>query len=132
VSDLTAGPFGCPQYDGNGCIPGLQNGLTGIQPELKTIPGTNFRPRMSTGIELQVIMPVVNAPLRVYWAYNPLRLNTSANTPMPFTRAMFPQAPNPGAGAGDFTYASTVSSFAPQFLLKEPTKTFRFTVSTTF
>ena len=30
--------------------------------------------RMSTGLELQVLMPVVNAPFRIYWAYNPLRV----------------------------------------------------------
>ena len=29
--------------------------------------------RASTGLELQVMMPVVNAPFRLYWAYNPLR-----------------------------------------------------------
>ncbi|MEJ7607743.1 MAG: hypothetical protein WKF37_16085 [Bryobacteraceae bacterium] len=34
-------------------------------------PGTQ-KLRASTGIELQVIMPVVNAPFRLYWAYNPL------------------------------------------------------------
>ena len=31
--------------------------------------------RMSTGLELQVMMPVVNAPFRVYWAYNPMRVD---------------------------------------------------------
>ena len=30
---------------------------------------------MSTGLELQVIMPVVNAPFRIYYAYNPLRID---------------------------------------------------------
>ena len=33
-------------------------------------PGTQ-QMRSSTGLELQVLMPVVNAPFRVYWAYNP-------------------------------------------------------------
>ena len=28
--------------------------------------------RMSTGLELQVMLPVVNAPFRIYWAYNPM------------------------------------------------------------
>ncbi len=31
--------------------------------------------RMSTGLELQMFLPVVNAPFRIYWAYNPLRLD---------------------------------------------------------
>ncbi len=38
------------------------------------MPGTNFVPRMSNGAELQVILPIVNAPFRIYYAYNPLRL----------------------------------------------------------
>ncbi len=33
-------------------------------------PGTQ-QMRSSTGVELQVMMPVVNAPFRLYWAYNP-------------------------------------------------------------
>ena len=37
---------------------------------------TNWIPRMSTGLEFQVFLPVINAPFRVYWAYNPLRLDT--------------------------------------------------------
>jgi outer membrane protein insertion porin family len=69
----------------------------------------------------------VQAPFRIYYAYNPLILDTSALSPNPITRAMFP----PG-GAGDFTFQNTVSQFAPNVLLKEPRKTFRFTVSTTF
>ncbi len=45
---------------------------------------------MSTGLELQVILPVVNAPFRIYWAYNPLRINETVNSPDPITRSMFP------------------------------------------
>jgi outer membrane protein insertion porin family len=82
---------------------------------------------MSTGVELQVMMPVINQPFRVYWAYNPLRLDTTTGSPIPISRNLFP----PG-GAGDFTYQQAISQFAPSFVLKEPRKTFRFTVSTTF
>ena len=35
-------------------------------------PGTQ-KPRMSAGLELQVMLPVVNAPFRVYYALNPLK-----------------------------------------------------------
>lgn len=35
----------------------------------------NFRPRSSTGLELQVFMPVVHAPFRIYYGYNWLRLD---------------------------------------------------------
>src|SRR5271165_220309 len=45
---------------------------------------------MSTGIELQVLMPVVNAPFRVYWAYNPLRVNTNLLPPQVVGPSYFP------------------------------------------
>jgi outer membrane protein insertion porin family len=82
---------------------------------------------MSTGLELQIIMPVVNAPFRIYYAYNPMRLDKFINTPNPINRNWFPQG-----AAGDYTFQQTVASFAPSYLLREPRKTFRFTVSTTF
>ena len=121
--------FGCPQLDPtqpNGCALGsLLNPIP--SKDLQVLGTTNWRPRMSTGLELQMFLPVINAPFRVYWAYNPLRLNEPANPPIPITRAMFP----PGA-AGDYTYGLAKTSFAPSFLLREPRKTFRFTVATTF
>jgi outer membrane protein insertion porin family len=82
---------------------------------------------MSTGLELQVIMPVVNAPFRFYYAYNPLRLDTTVNSPVPITRSMFP-----AGAAGDFTYQNAISNYQPSYLIREPRKTFRFTVATTF
>ena len=39
------------------------------------VSGTNFEPRSSTGLSLQVILPVVNAPIQIYYGYNWLRLN---------------------------------------------------------
>jgi outer membrane protein insertion porin family len=119
--------YGCPQLDagyncvgGNRLIPPPSN-------QLEVLSSTNWRPRMSTGLELQMFLPVVNAPFRIYWAYNPLRLDNPATPPIPITRAMFP----PGA-AGDYTYHLAVNTYAPSFLLREPRKTFRFTVATTF
>ncbi len=120
-------PFGCPQLDaGYNCIGGkLLNPVPSNN--LQVLSSTNWKPRMSTGLELQMFLPVVNAPFRIYWAYNPLRLDTPANPPIPITRSMFP----PGA-AGDYTYHLAVTTYSPSFLLREPRKTFRFTVATTF
>jgi outer membrane protein insertion porin family len=39
------------------------------------LPGTNSGLRMSTGVEFQVVMPVLNAPFRIDWALNPLRVD---------------------------------------------------------
>jgi outer membrane protein insertion porin family len=119
--------FGCPALDaGYNCI-----GNARLNPSpsnlLEVLESTNFHPRMSTGLELQTFLPVVNAPFRIYWAYNPVRLDNQATPPIPITRAMFP----PGA-AGDYTYHLAVNTYAPSFQLREPRKTFRFTVATTF
>jgi outer membrane protein insertion porin family len=42
---------------------------------LQTIGSLNFRPRSSTGLALEVMLPVVHAPIEVYYGYNWLRLN---------------------------------------------------------
>ena len=94
---------------------------------MKPIPGTNYTPRMSTGLELQVLLPIVNAPFRIYYAYNPLLLNTTVNTKSLITRDMFP-----AGAAGDFTFQQAVITYSSPYALREPRKTFRFTVSTTF
>ena len=117
--------FGCPGMDaGFNCVGGKR---LNFPADLRPIGGTNWTPRMSTGIELQVFLPVINAPFRIYYAINPLRLNTITSTPTPITRDMFP----PG-GAGDFTFQQALSLYGPSYLLREPSKTFRFTVATTF
>ena len=82
---------------------------------------------MSTGMELQVLLPIVQQPFRIYYAYNPLTLNTLVTSPSPIVRSMFP----PG-GAGDFSFQQAISALAPNFHLQEPKHTFRFTISTTF
>ncbi len=131
-------PFGCPELDaGYNCQGG---GVLNPTPSkyLQVLSATNWKPRMSTGLELQMFLPVVNAPFRIYWAYNPLRLDTPANPPIPITPEMFPGSKNPITGqwemtaAGAYTYKLATQSFAPSFLLREPRKTFRFTVATTF
>ena len=128
VNSLT---YGCaaltPAFACQGnTLPGF--GLSPIGSDLKPISGTNGIMRMSTGLELQVIMPVVNAPFRIYYAINPMRMNTIALTPQQLIqRTMFP----PG-GAGDFTYQQALATYGIGYRLREPFNTFRFTVATTF
>jgi outer membrane protein insertion porin family len=144
-ASLTAPLYGCPVYNNGSCqggIPGSKVGPLeeGFQPNIRPILGTNFVPRMSTGAELSVIMPIINAPFRLYYAYNPLRLyeqpycndvilggKRESCTAELVTRDLFP----PG-GAGDYTYAQTLQAYGAAYLFREPRKTFRFTVSTTF
>ena len=127
LADINSTVFGCPSLDiALNCAGGhFQNPL--FSQNLQIVSSTNWVPRMSTGLEVQVFLPVINAPFRVYWAYNPLRLDTFTRGPVPITRDMFP----PGA-AGDFTFQQASISLAPQFQLREPRKTFRFSVATTF
>ncbi len=125
VTTLQNTVFGCPSLNSSyQCVGGT---TLPINPVLGIVPGTNYQTRMSTGLELQVIVPVVNAPFRIYWAYNPLRINETVSSPNPITRSMFP-----AGAAGDFTYAQTLSIYQPKYYLAEPLKTFRFSVATTF
>jgi outer membrane protein insertion porin family len=132
LSDINNTPFGCPQLDiALNCIGGEKLSFSEL---LKPIAGTNWTPRMSTGLELQVMLPVINAPFRIYWAYNPLRLDSTATAPTAITRSMFPGASPPFLykAAGDYTYTQAINTYGANFTLREPRKTFRFTVATTF
>jgi outer membrane protein insertion porin family len=136
--------YGCPTIatasDGsNFCEDGTQGSKVGFLRNIHPIAGTNFVPRMSTGAELSVIMPVINAPFRLFYAYNPLRLNekpycnlgTGINnqscTAQLITRDMFPDS-----AVGDYTYGQAIQGYGARDQFREPRKTFRLTVSTTF
>jgi outer membrane protein insertion porin family len=124
LAQLNTTTFGCPGFANFQCTGG--SSLT-FSPDLKPVAGTNYVPRMSTGLELQVLLPIVQAPFRIYYAYNPLLLDKTITTPNIINRSMFP-----AGGAGDFSFQSALAAFSPDFRLKEPRKTFRFTISTTF
>ncbi len=137
---LTAPLYGCAVYNNGACQGGIPGSEVGFQRNIRTVAGTNFVPRMSLGGELSVIMPVINAPFRLYFAYNPLRLyetpycNENANgsrnqscSAQLITRDMFP----PG-GAGDYTYGEAIQGYGALNEFREPRKTFRLAVSTTF
>lgn len=81
--------------------------------------------RASTGLEIQVVLPVVNAPFRVYFAYNPLRVHENIAPPLPLDRSMFPN---------QTTYLSAIQQYSTYagFPFDEPTTVLRFTVGRTF
>jgi outer membrane protein insertion porin family len=87
------------------------------------IAGATQAIRSSVGIELDVIMPVVNAPFRVYWAYNPNRVDTILQPPIVADRSYFPNAT---------TYNQAVSVFGQAYPLQDRKSTFRFTIGRTF
>ncbi len=58
--------------------------LTNFNGHIIIAPETE-KPRVSTGLELQVLMPVVNAPFRLYYAYNLSYVNTNLQVPAAFS-----------------------------------------------
>ncbi len=136
VSSVNSPPYGCPIIDNGDC-----KGQTQLPPYsvyLKDVPNTNFVPRMSNGAYLQVVLPVVNAPFVIYYAYNPLRLyrdlpqkqavpvNCSATVTTCFKNFF------PDSEAGDYTFQQALQFYGADYILREPRKTFRITVSTSF
>ncbi len=123
--DLLNSPlYGCPNYVNGTCQGGQQ---IAFNRNITTIPGTNYVPRMSAGGELDVMMPIINAPFRLYYAVNPLKLYHAFFRQNLITRSMFP-----AGGAGDFSYAQAEELYNGEYILREPSSTFRLTVSTTF
>ena len=80
--------------------------------------------RTSTGLELQVLMPVVNAPFRVYWAYNPTRFEGTLAAPIVADKSYFPNT---------VTYNNAITSIGAVLPYSaERSAMFRFTVGRTF
>jgi outer membrane protein insertion porin family len=79
--------------------------------------------RMSTGIELDVLMPVVNAPFRLYWAYNPMHVETNLVPPNAADLTYFPNAA---------TYANYRLTYPAVIPYAEKPSLFRFSVGRTF
>ena len=90
---------------------------------LEPIASTSGKMRLSTGVEFQILMPVMNVPFRIFWARNVLRQNTVVTTPQRFPpRELFPN---------DITFAQAIPFFSG-FRLRERKSRFGFTVSRTF
>ncbi len=123
--------YGCPTITNNACSGGQQIKFPSL---LQTAHGTNLVPRMSNGAQISVILPIVNAPFRIFYAYNPLRLYESLpqQLAVPLTGANNFRSLFPAGSAGDFTYAQALQLYGANYVLREPRKTIRLSVSTTF
>src|SRR5262249_32031733 len=101
------------------------NGLfpqAGVTRKTVNAPGTQH-PRMSTGIELQVLLLVVNAPFRIYWAYNPLIFRDYLQPPIVVDRSSFPN---------NATFVNAIRTYGLATPFFEKRSTFRFTIGRTF
>jgi len=94
----------------------------GFDGKVHIAPGTE-KFRASTGIELQVMLPVVNAPFRLYWAYNPSIVEQYLQPPIVADRSAFPN---------QNTFISSVARFGQPFPYFEKRTMFRFTIGRTF
>jgi outer membrane protein insertion porin family len=91
---------------------------------LRIISSTNLRPRSSTGLDMQIILPVVNAPFHLYYGYNWLREDNVIVTP---PQVLPPQTMFPN----EATYVAAEGLFN-QFRLRERKGRVGFTVVRTF
>ncbi len=85
-------------------------------------PGTQ-KIRMSTGLEFDVVLPVVNAPFRVYYAYNPLVVRRYLQPPVVLDPSTFPNYE---------TLQNAISEYGTAYPDFEQRGTFRFTIGRTF
>jgi outer membrane protein insertion porin family len=94
----------------------------GFQNKALVAPGTQAL-RSSTGLELQVLMPVVNAPFRVYFAVNPNTVRENLIPPIAADRSYFPN---------NATFQNALATFGQPLPFFERRDLFRFTVGRTF
>jgi len=132
--------------------PPLGSGLT---QQLALAPGTNFRLRGSAGIEFVVQLPIIQAPFRIYYAYNLHRLYQEIVAKPPYmdyteicgTPGLIPTCPSNvpgGLGTLPTIYKGPIWDYELKPEIEkilgspgrlnyfEPKTTFRFTVSRTF
>jgi outer membrane protein insertion porin family len=120
----------------------------GLTRQLSIARGTNFRLRGSTGIEFVVQLPIIQAPFRVYYAYNIHRLHTQVIAPPDYLNPsdicdqIGPNCPHIGLLPSTLPPDVWFNQVRPTILQLqnnpgrlnyfEPERTFRFTVSRTF
>jgi len=59
-----------------------QNPCVTIPRNLQIASSTNFRPHTSAGLELGIQIPIIQAPFRIYYAYNYLRFDRTVDPPL--------------------------------------------------
>jgi outer membrane protein insertion porin family len=93
-----------------------------FQIKVSIAPGTQAV-RTSTGLEVDVVLPIVQAPFRVYWAYNPTIVQEYLQPPIVVDRSTFPNAA---------TFTNAIASYGTPFPYFEKRSVFRFTIGRTF
>lgn len=87
------------------------------------IVGDTQKIRVSTGIEFQVVVPKLRAPVRLYWAYNPIVYRANIQPPIVADRAYFPNLA---------TFQEAGSTIAAATAVLERRSMFRISIGRTF
>jgi outer membrane protein insertion porin family len=152
VGPVTAALFFDGGTDGIARPSALNLNLQGFQNLTQQFPGanlkqqlpiasnTNFRLRGSTGVEFVVQLPIVQAPFRIYYAYNVHRLREEIVAPTPYFNpndVNFLKSAFNGIDPTIFPLQiqpqlNTILHNPGRLNYFEPLTTFRFTVSRTF
>ncbi len=115
-----------------------------VSGQLGIASGTNFRLRGSTGIEFGVQLPIVQAPFRIYYAYNVNRLHSQIVSPPDYINpseikllqdTLCGGVPIDSCNVYKYQIAPTLQEFSlnpGRLFYFEPKTTFRFTVGKTF
>jgi outer membrane protein insertion porin family len=91
---------------------------------LVPVPETNRRLRASIGIEVQVVLPMVNMPVRIFYGYNILRVNETLESP--------PIYPDEGLFPNQATYDAAIRQGFRSLGLSDKKSRVGFTVTRTF
>jgi outer membrane protein insertion porin family len=115
-----------------------------VSGQLGIASGTNFRLRASTGIEFGVQLPIVQAPFRIYYAYNINRLHSQIVSPLVYINpgeltllqdTLCAGVPVNSCNVYKYQVLPTLQQFSEnpgRLNYFEPKTTFRFTVGKTF
>ncbi len=100
----------------------LQYPSAGFTDQVLIAPGTQAI-RSSAGLELSVLLPIVQAPFRLYWCYNPTVVEQTLRSPIVFDPSTMPNST---------TVANAINSYSPAYPDDEKKNSFRFTIGRTF
>ncbi len=108
-----------------------------FSPQIPLAAGTNTQLRLSSGIEIEVTLPVIHAPVRLYYAWNPGRVDTIIRPQQLFTQADFERG-IPAAFLNDadvqraLVFTMNQLRIAPGTPFREAPHVLRFTIGRTF
>ncbi len=106
-----------------------------ISNSLQLAPGSNFAPRTSTGVEFVVQLPIIQAPFRVYWAFNPTLYSHTVTAPSSsfYLSDTFKSSLPPGVYDLQIApYLNNLLSTPQKVDFNERRSTFKFSVNRTF